>query len=506
MHLLLFTLLTSSHLAVAGGNLSAVTANAVSLTKEFIAMDSTNPPGNESKLAQRLKERLDQANPDRQNLIARLKGNGSKRPMLIMAHSDVVPTAGQPWTTKPHEPTEDGGYLYGRGALDDLSYAAAVAEILVDIKNSGVTLDRDVIFAFTADEERGSVPGMMDVLAHNPELINDAEFALNEGGAVLVDDSGRPSLVAVSNAEKNYMDFKIVVDNAPGGPSWRPLPKNAIAWLSRAVDRVVQVKFPAILSPLTREYFRISATFKAEPMRSAMLAIANSGGQPPLDALDVVARDPILNGSIRTTCVPTMINAGIAPNVLATKAELNVNCRILPGTSVSSVRAALVGAIRQDPELNALFDVPESSRDKKTFMKIVDGETFGQESPESPMQHPVFTEATALAKQMLGGALVFPQLNTGASDSRLTRRIGIPTYGLAPFFIVPADLGRVHNANERLALATFQNGIQYFYALVLRLAGSNRVPSSVAEPLPRATPKQVGKALEELVQHPFCAE
>ena len=425
--------------------------------------------------------------------------------MLIMAHSDVVPTEGQPWKTNPHTPTELGDYLYGRGTYDDLSYAAVVAELLIDIKNSGTVLDRDIIFAFTADEERGSVNGMIDVIAHYPNLIKDAQFALNEGASVVTDELGRPLLVAVSNAEKNYMDFKIVVDNIPGGPSWRPLPRNAITLLSRAAVRIAQVEFPVLISPLAREYFRLSASSRSEPMRGAMLAIANSTGQPPLDVLPVIARDPILNGSIRTTCVATQFTAGVAPNVLATKAELNVNCRILPGTSVGTIRTTLTNALRQDPELSALLEV--SAKSSKPFMKIVDGDTFGQESPISPMEHPVFEAVNAVSAEMLDGTMVIPQLNTGASDSRLTRIMGIPTYGIGPMFAMWDDLGRVHNANERISLKHFQNAIQFYYSLLSKLAGNGRMPSSVmSHSLKKGRDKDIGKAIEALENHPLCAD
>ena len=436
----------------------AATAAARALLTKLVAADTSNPPGNEARAVALGAARLKEANiepeitefaPGRQNMVARLRGNGAARPILLLAHVDVVGTEGQTWTSDPHVVTPAGGFLVGRGVNDDLGMASLALEVLVQLKRSGVPLERDVIVAWTGDEESGGA-GVRWLLANRRDSI-DAELALNEGGGLVLGDDGKLKLVSLQTAEKTYQDFEIVA-HGPTGHSSVPLAENAIYRLAAALDRLGRHRFPPRLLPVTRAYLAARAAVEPPKIAAAMRAIAGSKQRPPADAVKVLDADPALAATLRTTCVATVVNGGTRQNALPAEAKANVNCRILPDESVDAVRSALIAVIA-DPTI-----------------EVRPTEEFGFAEP-SPLDGPGPRAIRTVVGAMWPGIPIVPFMSRGATDSRFLRAAGIPAYGLGPIAMTEADARRAHGVDERIPEPSLRSGFEFLYRLVVTLAG-----------------------------------
>jgi len=423
----------------------------------MVRADTTNPPGNESRIVDLVAKRLTAEGigfetvefaPGRGCIVARLKGTGPEKPLLLLAHLDVVGAENQAWSSDPHTVMEKDGYLVGRGVADDLGMAAMELELFVHLHRSRTALRRDVILALTGDEEVGGA-GIEYLLRNRPELVN-AGIALNEGGGPVLGDDGKVKFIGLQTAEKTYQDFAITAAGTTGHSSV-PVGNNAIYRLSRALDRLGKFRFPPKLLPMTRRYFERRAALEPPPMAAAMRRLARSRGNPPRRALEVVESNPEQSANLRTTCVATMIQGGTKENALPAEARANVNCRILPGESVASVRAQLVAAIA-DPrtEVKTLGEFPGGPA------AVVDGE--------------VPTAVEKVAARLWAGAPVIPTLSVGASDSRSLLLAGIQSYGIHPIAMTEEDGWRMHGVDERIPLASLRPAFQFLQGLVLELA------------------------------------
>ncbi|MBY0274979.1 M20/M25/M40 family metallo-hydrolase, partial [Candidatus Binatia bacterium] len=436
---------------------AAGAAAARDLLGALVAADTTNPPGNEARAVALGKQRLEQAGipfrvtefaPGRENLVARLPGDGSARPLLLIAHVDVVGTDGQDWSTNPRKMTDIGGYLVGRGVADDFGMAALALQTLILLKQHDVPLVRDVIVAWTGDEESGGA-GVRWILEHEPESIA-AEIALNEGGGLSLDDQGRPKLIQLQTAEKQYQDFTITARGTTGHSSV-PRADNAIYALSAGLAKLATHRFAPRLLPVTRAYFENRAPLEEPEVAAAMRALAASGGELPADALAVLDKDPTLAATLRTTCVATMLSGGSRVNALPAKATANVNCRILPGESVADVQSALQRALG-DPKL-----------------EVTPTNEFGFGEP-SELSGPGPLAIRAVVEQMWPGLPIVPFMSRGATDSRFLRAKGIHSYGINPIGLTDDDENRMHGIDERIPAASLQPGLEFLYRLVLELA------------------------------------
>lgn len=436
---------------------AAGAASARDLLGALVAADTTNPPGNEARAVALGKARLEKAGipfevtefaPGRENLVARIKGDGSAKPLLLIAHVDVVGTDGQDWSTDPKKMTEIGGYLVGRGVADDFGMAALALQTLILLKEQNVPLTRDVIVAWTGDEESGGA-GVRWILEHKPELL-DAEIALNEGGGVSLDDHGRPKLIQLQTAEKQYQDFTITAHGTTGHSSV-PQADNAIYALSAGLAKLAKHTFQPRLLPVTRAYFTSRAPLEEPGLASAMRALAASEGAPPADALAVLDKDPALAATVRTTCVATLLSGGSRVNALPAKATANVNCRILPGESVADVQKQLQLALG-DPKL-----------------EVVPTDEFSMAEP-SDLNGPAPLAIRAVTEHMWPGLPIVPFMSRGATDSRFLRAKGIDSYGINPIGLSDDDENRMHGIDERIPAASLQPGLEFLYRLVLELA------------------------------------
>lgn len=431
------------------------------LVGELVEANTTNPPGNEAKAVRIGAARLraagiepftDEFGPGRENLVARLKGSGRDRPMLLLAHIDVVGAEGQPWTVDPHVVTEKDGYLYGRGVADDLGMAATELVVLLALKDSGVRLERDVILAWTGDEESGG-KGIRHLLDTRPDLV-DASVALNEGGGPILASgdgaAGRSvSYISLQTAEKVYQDFVLTTTGSTGHSSV-PLADNAIVRIAAALGRIGGHAFPYRVLPAARSYYEGRARIEKSADAPIYKEIADSGGTLSARVQKWLEEHPIEAANLRTTCVPTLVNGGTRENALPASARANVNCRILPDETPEQVRQELERIVA-DPQVQVKIE-----------------EDFGS-GPPSPFNGEVVETIRKVAGEQWGGVPIVPFISRGGTDSRFMRRRGTASYGVKPYPMTEEDSRRTHGVDERVPVGSLRQGVEFFYRLVVAL-------------------------------------
>jgi len=461
MHRLGWAALAAAWLAAApaaAADFDAAARSARALLEALVAADTSNPPGNEARAvalgAERLRAaglpvRVTEFAPGRENLVARLASGGGAPPLLLLAHADVVGAAGQSWSSEPHRVVERDGYLYGRGVGDDLGMAAVALEVVLLLQREKVPLARDVILAWTGDEESGGA-GIRWLLEHEPGSL-DAAVALNEGGGVRLGEDGRPAAIDLQTAEKQYQDFELVA-RGPTGHSSVPLADNAIYRLARALDRLSAHRFPARLLPVTRAWLAARAPSEPAERRRAMESLASARAALPAGALAQLDADPILAATLRTTCVATLLAGGTRVNALPAEARATLNCRILPDETPEQVRTALAKVI-DDPAL-----------------ELRPTQEFGFAAP-SPIEGPVPDAIRRVAGEMWPGIPIVPFMSRGATDSRFLRARGVAAYGINPIALGEADEQRAHGVDERIPAASLRPAVEFLYRLVVAIAG-----------------------------------
>lgn len=421
---------------------------------ELVEIDTTDSNGDNTAAARAVAARLIGAGfapedvqviepaPRKGNVVARLRSPApTARPLLVLAHLDVVEADPADWSLPPFEFIERDGYFYGRGTADDKDEAAIYTAILIRLVQEGYRGDRDIIMALTADEEGGPHNGVQFLLENHRELV-DAAFALNEGGGGAIQD-GRRTVNGVQAAEKVYQSYTLEVTN-PGGHSSLPRDDNAIYQLSRALLAVAAHEFPVQLNEVTRAYFsQGAATMTAEQQ-----ALAEGLLQTPPEAESVAyfSGIPAFNSRLRTTCVATRLAGGHAENALPQRARATVNCRILPGVDPASVQAALTQVIA-DPGVS--------------IAPVADALA----SPPSPLNEEVMAPILEITESMWPGVLVVPTMSTGATDGLYFRRAGIPVYGVSGLFADIAD-NRAHGRDERVQVESFYDALEFLERLV----------------------------------------
>ena len=395
--------------------------------------------------------------PTKGNLVVRYRGRSganAAKPLLLLAHLDVVAALRSDWTMDPFVLTERDGYFYGRGTGDDKAMAAIFVANLIEDRRNGWVPDRDVILALTADEEGGDANGVEYLLAHHRPLI-DAAYAINEGGGGSLRD-GTPFLNSVQAAEKVYADFTLTARNR-GGHSSVPRPDNAIYELVDALARVARYQFPVQLNEVSRTFFERTAALETAPTAAAMRAIV--ANQADTAAAAVLARDARYNSMLRTTCVATRLSGGHAYNALPQTATANVNCRIVPTSNPREARETLARVIG-DTGIQITETIPLDGR--------------GDPVP-SPLTTEVMDPVTSITHEMFGAEVpVIPVMSTGATDGRLLRSAGIPTYGVSGLFGDPTD-SRAHGRDERMLVKSYFDGLEFLHRLVHRLAGGKPI-------------------------------
>jgi acetylornithine deacetylase/succinyl-diaminopimelate desuccinylase-like protein len=385
------------------------------------------------------------ANPRKANLVVRYHGAGRRKPILLLAHIDVVEALRADWTTDPFVLLEKDGYFYGRGTMDDKAQAAVWVANLIRYKRENFRPDRDLIVALTADEEGGGPFNGVDWLLKNHRELIEAEFAINEGARGQMVDGKRVSN-EMSLSEKIYSDFRLEVRNK-GGHSARPVPDNAIYHLAGGLYRLSTFAFPYRLNDITRAYFRQMAKVEKGAI-SADLARVGEGNEDAMRR--VSAASAPLNAMMRTTCVATQLEGGHATNALPQLAAANVNCRILPDDSVENVLATLKRVVADD-QIAITIKTNEGA------------------SPASPIRPDILQAFERVSDIMWPGVITVPSMAVGGSDGRYLRVAGIPTYGIQGFFVDRDDV-RAHGRDERMPVQSFYEGQTFLYSFVKALS------------------------------------
>jgi acetylornithine deacetylase/succinyl-diaminopimelate desuccinylase-like protein len=384
--------------------------------------------------------------PKNHNLVARYRGTGAKRPLLLLAHLDVVEAKREDWSLDPFTFVEKDGYFYGRGTSDDKAMAAVWIATLIRFKKEGFKPDRDLIVALTDHEEgMGDANGVRWLLKNHHDLI-DAEYCLNEGGGGRIKD-GKYVLNEVQAAEKHYVNFRLEATNK-GGHSSLPIPDNAIYQLAAALTKLAAFAFPVRLTEVTRAYFERTAVIVGGQEGGDMKTILASSKLDP-NAVERVTASPLHNATLRTTCVATMIEGGHAENALPQMARATVNCRLIPGEDPEGVRRTLERVIE-----DAAVTVTATTKDPG--------------SPVSPLRPDVLQAIEGVTTQLWPGVPVVPIMSTGGTDGASLRTAGIPAYGVSGLFEDIDDI-RWHGRDERVGVKQFDECREFLYRLVREL-------------------------------------
>jgi acetylornithine deacetylase/succinyl-diaminopimelate desuccinylase-like protein len=430
--------------------------------QELVEINTTDSVGDTVKAAEAMAARLKagglpaadiqviSSGPRKGNLVARLRGTGARRPILLLGHLDVVEAKREDWNFDPFKLQEVDGFFRGRGTVDDKAMASIFVANLIEYVKEGFKPDRDIILALTADEELVDTPhvGARILVEQHRDLI-DAELAINEGGGgALI--NGKPVRMSIPHAEKIYQTYTLEVTDR-GGNSASGRRDNGIYRLADGLRRLGQFDFPVALNPVTRAFFERVVTVEAPPIAEAIRALlAGRDGE----ALMPLTLRPDYNAQIRTTCVATQLEAGHAENALPQRARATVNCRILPDQPVEEVVRTLARVIGDDQ----IKIIPKGQ---------------GVLSPPSPINPEVMRDVEALAAEMWPGVPVIPTMSSGATDSRFLRNIGMPAYGVSGLFTDPINNG-VHGLNEQVGVKELYDSKEYLYRLIKRLAAPSQ--------------------------------
>jgi acetylornithine deacetylase/succinyl-diaminopimelate desuccinylase-like protein len=396
--------------------------------------------------------------PTKGNLVVRYRARpgapNAAKPLLLLAHLDVVAANRADWPRDPFVLHEENGYFLGRGTADDKAMAAIFVANLLRARREGWAPARDVVLALTADEEGGDANGVEFLIANHRPLI-DAAYALNEGGGGVL-QGGRPVLHSIQAAEKVPVNFTLTVTN-PGGHSSVPRPDNAITQLADALGRVGRYQFPVALNEVTRPFFARTAAVEARAdMAAAMRALGGADSAGAAAGAAVLSRDPRYASMLRTTCVATRLAGGHAYNALPQSATANVNCRVAPTSNADETRALLARAIGD----TAVRITPTLAQDR---------ERFG--AAPSAVEPALLSAVTDLTRATWGANVpVIPTMSTGATDGRYLRAAGVATYGVSGLFSEPGE-NNAHGRDEKLRVQSFYEGLDFLDRLVRRLAG-----------------------------------
>jgi acetylornithine deacetylase/succinyl-diaminopimelate desuccinylase-like protein len=422
--------------------------------RDLIEINTTDSVGDNTAAAEAMARRFRDAGfdagdvevvvpaPKKGNVIVRLRGTGMGRPVVFLAHLDVVEAKREDWTTDPFKLIEKDGYFYGRGTQDIKGDAALLVANMIRLKREGYRPERDIIVALTADEEGGRGPNGVAWLLNNRRSLIDAEFCVNTDAGGGQAENGKRILYSVQAAEKGYLSFVLTAKN-PGGHSSLPVKENAIYDLAAALLRVRDLRFPVQLNDVTRSYFERTAALKQGREAADRRAVASV--PPDESAAARLSQSPYENALLHTTCVATLLSGGHADNALPQTAEATVNCRTLPGTSLEEVETRLREAVGAGIGVRVKYPL--------------------QPNPPSPPPPAVMERLEQTVHSMWPGLAVVPVMETGGTDGKALRAAGIPTYGIAQMFYDMDDV-RAHGQDERIRASYFYEGLEFGYRLM----------------------------------------
>jgi acetylornithine deacetylase/succinyl-diaminopimelate desuccinylase-like protein len=428
--------------------------------RELIEINTTDSPaGNVTTAAEAVAARFRAAGfsnddihvagplPNKHNVVVRYRGQGARKPILLLGHLDVVQALKQDWSNNldPFKFNEIDGFFYGRGTSDIKQGDTELIANLIRLKKEGWTPSRDFILALTADEESGESNGVQWLLKEHRDWI-DAELSINTDAGDFEMQKGKRLLIGVETSEKNYVDFALEVKSS-GGHSSRPVKDNAIYRLAAGLEKLSQYDFPVQLNETTRSFFAQTARLQEPQAAADFSAVAQTPPDPA--AVTRLSQSPYYNALLRTTCVATLLQGGHAPNALPQTARANVNCRMLPTDSIANVQATLQKVVADDR------------------ISVTVANQSGA-APPSPINPAIMHQLETLSSKLYGGIPVVPVMDTGASDGKFLRMAGIPTYGVPGVFEDINDV-RAHGRDERIGVKDFYEGVDFYYLFIKSL-------------------------------------
>ena len=431
---------------------------ATALLSQYLRINTTNPPGNEIAAARWLaavlrrdgiEARVFEPVPGKANLYARLAGDGSARPLILLNHMDVVLASPEYWTVDPFSGLIKDGYVWGRGALDMKGEAIAQLMTLLVLKRAHVPLKRDIIFLATADEEIGAGVGAAWIVDQQVDLVKDAEFLLNEGGVARADGRGGVAFYGVGTTEKSPFWLDMTARGTAGHGS-RPTPDNPVHRLIRALNRIAEWRTPLIVTPAAEQSFADLATIERDSTLRRWLSDIRTALRDSA-AVRVITADLTYNALLRNTVSITGLKGSDKTNVIPPIATAALDVRLLPGQDPAAFLAELTRVVGD----TAVTLRPQGPNWPAT---------------ESPTETEMFRAITAEAHARHPNALVTTLMLAGFTDSHYFRRIGIASYGLGPFPLTQGDSRGVHGNDERVSIDALRFGVRFYYDVVARVA------------------------------------
>jgi len=436
------------------------------LYKELVEINTTRSVGNCTQAATAMRAHLLAAGvpaadtqilapPDRPKdgaLVAILHGSDPlAKPVLLLAHIDVVEAKRADWIRDPFTLVEEDGWFYARGASDDKAMAAAFTDALVRYRKEGFKPRRGIKLALTCGEETPDVFNSVKWLTQTKPEVLSAAFALNEGAGGELDAAGKHLALQIQAGEKVYQDFKLEASDG-GGHSSRPTKANPITRLAIALAKFGEYNFPVAINPVVKGYFEAESKLVDAKAAADMRAVlASSSDDAAVERL--WAANPGWNSMLRTTCVVTQIDGGHAPNALPQHVSANVNCRILPGVPIADVQKQIAAVVANDKITVAAVGEP------------------GTQTPLPPLSEAIMEPVRKVAEAMWPGVPIVPSMSTGATDGRFLNSSGVPTYGLSGMFH-DAEGSRAHGLNERIRVQSLLDGRKFLYEVVKLYANS----------------------------------
>ncbi len=456
-------LITVAAFCLSSGVTALAATPTADLLVELIRADTSNPPGRTAQLDELMAGKLralgftveivPTPEAGKSHLIARLKGDGSARPVLLASHADVVGVERDKWSVDPFAGVVKDGYVWGRGAIDFKGGMAVFAEAVMRLARNKIPLRRDVIFMIEADEE--SAPYNTTWLSQSHWDAMDCEFALNEGGWIMKRSDGKVRYVSISTADKSSIALLLTAHGISTHSSM-PRPDNAIFRLSKAMARLADYDTKPQLTASTREFFLTLAKTSEPPESKYFYDLVNSHDPAVIARADrEISKDYLLHAIMRNTIAPVFLNAGFRGNVIPSSAQATVNFRVIPGTTAADLIAEIKKVVA-DPNVDVTF--------QGVSPNAVPGNT------ESPTSTDLYRALAESSGQLWPGVPVTPYLFQAGTDAGAWRRRGVPVYGIYPYPISNDDLSRMHGNDERVPVDSLEQGTDLIYRTLLRVA------------------------------------
>ena len=433
------------------------------LLQEIIRLDTSNPPGHEGLVDDLLASKLrplgfevtivPTPEAGKSHLIARLKGDGSKRPIVLAAHADVVGVERDKWTVDPFGGVIKDGHVYGRGAIDFKGGMAVFARAVMQLAERKVPLARDVVFVVEADEEAAQYNTSWLAQTHWAQM--DAEFGLNEGGWIIADDGGKVRYVSVSTLDKSSVGT-IVTATGTSTHSSMPREDNAIFTLSKALAKLSAFEFPVELTEANRKFLAVLAKTSPQPLAGHYQTLLTSTDAAARAAADkAISQDPLMHAIIRTTIAPVIVKGGFRSNVIPGSADATINVRVVPGTDPNDVVKTLQ-RVMDDPNVTVRLANPSQGPSK---------------TPPSPEANELYRALESQAHASFPGADVTPYTFQAGTDAGAWRSRGVPMYGIYPYPITADELTRMHGNDEKVSIESLRKGTEWVFNTLVQVAG-----------------------------------